>query len=178
VVSAVGKGGGINDPSSGGGDWTSPMSGCGVPSYTAAAAGGPCWALLRLKKKNKRRAAAETATTPPATPPAMAPPLEEEPAELDGEDEVAVSVGSEDEMEEEVEVVTVEDGTTEDVDVEIPLIISPLSTSGRSEKGSVLIEDDRVTKKGVFLPPTVSDLLEFQFPSTWDIRSVCSSDER
>jgi hypothetical protein len=74
----------------------------------------------------------------------MAPTFEEEPAELDGlgEDEVAVSVGSEEEMEEEVEVVAVEDGITDDVDVEVPLIRAPGSTSGRSEKGSILIEYD------------------------------------
>jgi hypothetical protein len=78
------------------------------------------------------RAAAETATTPPVTPPAMAPTLEEEPPELDEEGEVGVW---EDEME--------EGGTTEDADANVPgLIIPPAGTSGESEKGSVLIEDD------------------------------------
>jgi hypothetical protein len=80
VAGVIGKDGDINDPSSGGGDWTCPMSGGGAPSYT----GG----LLRLKKKNKRRATAETATTPPATPPAMAPALEEDFPELDEGGEV------------------------------------------------------------------------------------------
>jgi hypothetical protein len=111
------------------------MSGCGLLPYTAAAAGGaPCWVVLRLKTKNKIRAAAETATRPPATPPAMAPTLEEGPAVLDEEDEVE-------------ETVVWEDGTTEGVgvgvgvDVDFPeLIVSPPSTSGRSEKGNLLIE--------------------------------------
>jgi hypothetical protein len=83
------------------------------------------------------RAAAETATRPPATPPAMAPTLEVLPV-LDGEDEVEVTV---DEVGEKVKAVTVEDGTTEDVDIQVPrLIIAPGGTSGRSEKGSVLLE--------------------------------------
>jgi hypothetical protein len=132
------------------------MSGCGVPPYTAAV-GSACWAVLRLNKKNKIRAAAEAATRPPATPPAMAPTFEEEPAELGGEDEVAVSVVWEDEVAvsvgwvDEMEVaVAVEDGITDDVDVETPLIRAPGSTSGRSEKGSILIEHDNgVTEKGV-----------------------------
>ena len=120
------------------------MSGCGVPPYMAVA-GGP-WALLRLKKKNKMRAAAETATTPPVTPPAMAPTLEEEPLELDEVDEVEVW---EDEMEEEAEAVTREDGATEDGDVQVPeSIIAPGGTSGKSKNGSVLIKHDRMTEKG------------------------------
>jgi hypothetical protein len=46
-------------------------------------------------------------------------------------------------MEEEAEAVIKEDGTTEGVDVDAPeFIISPLSTSGRSKSGNVLIEDD------------------------------------
>jgi hypothetical protein len=124
VVGLVGKDGGINDLPSGSGDWTLPMSGGGAPSYM----GG----LLCLKKKNKIRAAVETATTPAATPPAMAPTLEE-PPELDKGDEVEETVGV-------VDAVTVEDGTTE---VQVPWsIIAPGGTSGRSEKGSVLIEYD------------------------------------
>jgi hypothetical protein len=112
------------------------MSGGRAPSYTGD--------LLLLKKKNKIRAAAETATTPPATPPAMAPTLEEEPPELDEGDEVEETVCSDDEMEEGVEAATVEVGTKEDVDLTIPLIIAPGSTSGVSERGNVPIEDDRV----------------------------------
>jgi hypothetical protein len=124
----VGKDGGIYALSSDDGDWTWPMSGCGVPPYTAAAAeSGSCWALLRLKKKNNIRAAAETATRPPATPPPIAPALEEPPG-LDEVDEGAVTV-------------VWEDGTTEgidvDVDVDVPgLIVWPPSTSGRSESGA------------------------------------------
>jgi hypothetical protein len=115
------------------------MTGCGIPLYTAAVC-CPSWDLLRLKKKNMIRAAAETATRPPATPPAMAPTLEEPPV-LDEEDEVEVTIGWEDEVEEEVEAVTVEDGTTEDVDIQAPRsMIAPGGTSGRSEKGSVLLE--------------------------------------
>jgi hypothetical protein len=108
------------------------VSGGKAPSYTRA--------LFRLKKKNKIRAAAETATRPPATPPAMAPLLEEP----DEGDEVEETAGSEDEMEEEVEAASVEDGTTEDV--ETPLIIPPPRTSGRSEKGSVVLKT--MTEKG------------------------------
>jgi hypothetical protein len=91
VVGVVGKDGGINAPSSDGGGWTWPVSGCGVPLYTVGAAGSCCWAL-RLEKKNNIREAAETATTPPVTPPAMVPLLEEEPPEVGEEDEVEETV--------------------------------------------------------------------------------------
>jgi hypothetical protein len=62
----------------------------------------------------------------------MTPTLEEPPV-LDEADEV----------EEEVEAVTVEDGTTEDVDIQVPRsMIAPGGASGRPEKGSLLIEYD------------------------------------
>jgi hypothetical protein len=141
VVGVIGKDGGTNAPSSDGGDWTCPMTGCGAPPYTAAVC-CPSWDLLRHKKKNMTRAAAETATRPPATPPAIAPTLEEPPV-LDEEDEVEVTAGWEDEVEEEVEAVTVEDETTEDVDIQVPRsMITPGGASGRPEKGSLLIEYD------------------------------------
>jgi hypothetical protein len=112
------------------------MTGCGAPSNTGA--GGPCWALLRLKKKNVIRAAAESATSPPAIPPEIARTLEEEPPVLGVEDELAVPI-------------VWEDVTTEavDDDDDVPgLIISPPSTSGRSETGSLQIESDGVMEIG------------------------------